>query len=440
MTDYPCAPLLTELDEADSSEGGIDPLGTEPIAEELGVRLSPGVRERQNHPRFLTAGAVSLWICEGYSPDTTARDGISPPWLVFEWYVVEGLVRSRGTNGKDIAGLPGRNKATLALKDRVPLSSRRYLKTPSVFGFHGIYRLLARTLRIEQDGNLGERGFELLTLWSKEQRLQGFWGTSDGEGRRIRDRLREALHDGLESGCVARSGGWSGWEFFGKHLAPYEFGRREARFLAEQLLSDPRGFRGEVMGFLTSTRGQKLWRSCFSERNFHSVLLNCASPGLATLLRAIDRYETFARLIQDAFDECLFHLTSRNARISTRELSQLACVKEARKQAGRVFALVAESLAPFDSAEVRFRHNFGALAERQSDLQWAQSLMEHHCRIQKAKPPEGKQPWVECYDDHSFRSRPLYLRDEPPVRDGSYVHFYRTNPLWSFATDLRMLR
>lgn len=122
MTDYPCAPLLTELDEADSSEGGIDPLGTEPIAEELGVRLSPGVRERQNHPRFLTATAVSLWICEGYSPDTTARDGITPPWLVFEWYVVEGLVRSRGTNGEDIAGLPGRNKATAAWKDRVPLA------------------------------------------------------------------------------------------------------------------------------------------------------------------------------------------------------------------------------------------------------------------------------------------------------------------------------
>jgi hypothetical protein len=36
------APLLTEKDYADSSEGGIDPLGTEPLADALAVRLAPG--------------------------------------------------------------------------------------------------------------------------------------------------------------------------------------------------------------------------------------------------------------------------------------------------------------------------------------------------------------------------------------------------------------
>jgi len=46
MQPYALAPLLSEKDEAESSEGGIDPLGTEPLADALAVRLAPGVRER----------------------------------------------------------------------------------------------------------------------------------------------------------------------------------------------------------------------------------------------------------------------------------------------------------------------------------------------------------------------------------------------------------
>jgi len=440
---YPSAPLLTERDEIDSVEGGIDPLGTESIAETLGVMLSPGVRERQLHPRFLTAMAVSMWLCEGYPIDMTAKDGASPPWLVFEWYAVEGLVRSRGKNSNDIKGLPGRNKAATALKDGAPLSARRYLKTPSVFGFHGIYRQLARNLRIEQDGNLGECGFELLSIWAKEQGLEGFWGTQSGKGRKIREHLRGALQDGLDAGCVDRGGGWSGWGFFGDHLAPYEFGRQEARFLASQLLADQKGFRGEILHFLVSERGQKIWRTRLSERDFHAALFKRATPGLAELLLAIDRYEAFARLLEDAFDECLFEITCRNKRVkrvSTAELGKLSCVKRACQEVPKIFAAVEESLAPFNSTALDLKQAFGELAVRQSSQQWSQSLMDHHCRIQKEKPPDGKQPWVECFDDHTFRCRPIYLEDAPPRNDGSYVHFYRTNPLWSFANDLKMVR
>jgi nucleotidyltransferase/DNA polymerase involved in DNA repair len=47
MQSYALAPLLSEKDETESNEGGIDPLGTEPLADALAVRLVPGVRERQ---------------------------------------------------------------------------------------------------------------------------------------------------------------------------------------------------------------------------------------------------------------------------------------------------------------------------------------------------------------------------------------------------------
>lgn len=190
------APLLTEKDEAESAEGGIDPLGLYTIADTLGVRLVPGVRERQVHPRFLTAIAASLAVCGDLGDEAIAVDGISEPWQVFEWYVVEGLART--AESSETVGLPGGQKAASAIADGVPMSAKRYLKTPSVFGFHGIYRLLARTLGIEQAGRLGDVGFELLNVWSKERGLEGFVGTAAGPGQAVRRQLLEAVEAGLE--------------------------------------------------------------------------------------------------------------------------------------------------------------------------------------------------------------------------------------------------
>ncbi len=179
MEQFPLAPLLTEIDPVEAAEGGIDPLGTEPLADMLAIELSPGIRERQQHPRFLTAIAVSLSLCGEFGTDDISGDGVTEPWLVFEWYVVEGLVRTRGQKEADIQGLPGRLKAARAIADGVALSAKRYLKTPSIFGFHGIYRLLARTLEIEQGEQVGERGYKLLNIWAKEQELDGFLSTAN---------------------------------------------------------------------------------------------------------------------------------------------------------------------------------------------------------------------------------------------------------------------
>jgi hypothetical protein len=85
MENFALAPVLTEKDPMETAEGGIDPLGTEPLADALAVRLAPGIRERQRHPRFLTALAVSLEVCSSFDEETLAADGVSAPWQVFEW-------------------------------------------------------------------------------------------------------------------------------------------------------------------------------------------------------------------------------------------------------------------------------------------------------------------------------------------------------------------
>ncbi len=436
-------PLLSETDPRASAEGSIDPLGMYAISDALAVRMIPGVRERQRHPRFLTSIAVSLSLSTEFDDETVAADGVSEPWQVFEWYVVEGLVRTT-KESKLLRGLAGQDKASRAIKDRVTLSAKRYLKTPTVFGFHGVYRALARDVEVERADRLGETGYALVTAWEKEQGLVGFCGSGNGPGKAKRRMLFNAVRDGLEKGAVARKGGWNGWQFFSDHLGIYEAGKREARVISRALLSPTSGYRKEVLGFLVSSEGQEIWAEGFarkepSERRFHEELLPVASPGLKELLRTIGAYERFCRFLQDAFDDCLQRMSQYQQRIQPHELAELKGVTRAAEGIPTIFTEVAERLSSFGEA-VRFQESFSGLAERVTSLEWLERLLEHHRRIQYSKPPAGKAPWFDRFDDGSCMIRTGYLRDAGGRYDDAYVHAHRTRSLWSFACDLGMVK
>ncbi len=435
-------PFLSEADPRISAEGSIDPLGVYAIADALAVRMIPGVRERQQHPRFLTSIAVSHLLCSEFPDDLISADGVSEPWQVFEWYLVEGMVRTTKEKGL-LRGLPGQDKAAVAIKDGVPLSAKRYLKTPTVFGFHGVYRALSRDVEVERADRLGDLGNALVAAWEKEQKLADFSGSGDGRGKTVRGRLVDAIQDGLESGCVARKSGWIGWQFFSDHLGIYDAGPLEARVLRDALLDPISGARKEVLEMVISSSGRELCaeelsKKFPSERRFHTALIDVASPELKQLLQAIDAYERFARLLQDAFDEVLFRLSRHQQRIKPNELAGLKGVKLAATGIPDIFTEVSERLSPFGE-EVRFQENYSDLAERVSVSEWLEKLMEHHCRVQLTKPPAGKAPWFDRFDDGSFMIRTGYIRETGGRLDDSYVHSYRTWSLWSFASDLRLV-
>ena len=85
-------PFLTVYDPIGSSEGSLDPLGLYLIADQLAMKLVPGVRERMLRVRFLTAMAVGALVTEGLQPNP--RHPETPPFLVWEWLVIEAIIRS----------------------------------------------------------------------------------------------------------------------------------------------------------------------------------------------------------------------------------------------------------------------------------------------------------------------------------------------------------
>lgn len=431
------APLLSAADLESAAEGSIDPLGLMAIAESLAGRLVPGVRERQQHPRFLTAIAVSLAVCETFDEDTVASDRRSEPWQVFEWYAVEGMVRAT-RESDDIKGLPGRDKAQQAIHDDVPLSAARYLKAPSTTGFHGVYRSLSEALHVDMNGRLDEFGHVLSDTWATEQKLKGFIGAAEGPGVARRNRLREAVEDGLKRGAVARSPGWSGWQFFADHLTPYKAGRKEARLITKSLLDPSEPFRRKVLEFLISNEGQEtLAPAVVSERRFHEALAKRSDPALSALLKAIMTYERFSRLLSDAFDDCLLAMSRGSGPTQLSAFAGAPSVKKAVAQIPDLYEDLVDRLSVADESD-RFRAAFGAVAESASPADWTERLLEHHRKIQRAKPPDGKAPWFERFDNGACVIRPAYRLDERPDRDDVYVHKYRTGSLWSFAQDLRM--
>ena len=75
-------PFLTVYDPPGSSEGSLDPLGLYLIADQLAMKLVPGVRERMLRVRFMTPMTVGALVTEGLTANP--RHPETPPFLVWE--------------------------------------------------------------------------------------------------------------------------------------------------------------------------------------------------------------------------------------------------------------------------------------------------------------------------------------------------------------------
>ncbi len=453
------APFLTQLDEEATTEGPIDPLGLAAIADELAGRLIPNQRLQPISVRFLTAMAVGAEVCRDLytNEDTVAADGVTPPWLVFEWHVLEGLVRSEGRvdalmDVEQLRGIPGIGKTRQAIAEQIPLSKDKYLVSPGIMGFHGVLKSLAKELEIVDLDNFpgmpGAGGERLLEAWVADgaEALAGFTEPGDGEGRRIRTRWRDAVKDAMQRGQVQRRAGWAGWMEIGQYLAPgHVMGEEECTVLLELLRNSPNGgFRRHVFDFICSPQ----WRKCAMfegqtgefERNVHQTMRAAAGRELALLLDAIMIYERWARLLHDAFEACLNRMTERRGKVQPSQFVSLDEVRSAGNEVRSLYMNVADHLAAVEpSVASRFADLFAYLATDGDTADWHHRLLEHHRQVQQRKPPEGKNPWFDTFDDGGVALRPAYRRPDPVEPGRGYVHGYRTKALAWFARDLGVM-
>ncbi len=424
-------PQFTLYDPVITSEGSIDPLGTYPIADDLANHLAPGVRERQRHPRFLTAIAVSLVVCGEYSEDRLAGDDKSPPWQVYEWLMVESLVKT--LDDEQLLGLPGRDKATQAIRQGVHLNAARYLSVPSVFGFHGVYRRLAKELKIEEGGQLGETGALLVSTWEQEQGLDGFYGdTPDSSGGRYRRALSSAMQKSLETATAAVKS--VSREFFSKHLAQYRGGEKELGVIHQALMSADVPLRREYLGFLNSRTGRSLAEKDEEggELKLLTTLKKKCSCEMSELLEAILAYEQFVGIIEDRFYVFLRLADTGRSFHSPKEIAEGdPSVKQALYDLPELFDQTAEMLGKYGKRD-EFSNKFERLREKISPAEWVTRLVRYHEDVQKQKPPSGKASWFERYSDGRLAARPAYRHLTKAI------HGYRAKPLLSFSKDLRI--
>jgi hypothetical protein len=426
-------PFQTAFDPPQQAEGSLDPLGLYSIADALGVRLAPGVRERQSKPRYLTLALVGYAICQGMDEVPSARR--PPAWLVYEWLVVMALVKQlQGTS--QLQGIPGRDKVRDCLGRGEAVCTSNYLKTPSVFGFHGIYRVLGvKTGLFDQDGHPLEAGRRVLQAWQQDRNLFGFFN-ADGEAGHFRRVIQRTVHASRESGQMQAPGGpLSAW--IASHLNPHQIGtiEREALWSA---LAHSDALRGEYAALLSSQDGQRQWRVADgSEAAYQAWLSDRASLPMQQLLRTIRAFERLARLLVDAFDEARWRMGGESRAVDMAWLAQGTCMQRASKESPAAFNDAVALLGEVDPlARLRLENGFSGLCEPQSSTAFAERLLAHHERVQRSKPPNGKRPWFDTFGDARVAVRPAYVQGAFAEREGHYVHAYRTRPIWNFAVDL----
>lgn len=423
-------PHLTTFDPAASSEGTLDPLGLYQIADQLATKLVPAVRERMQRIRFLTAMAVGSYATEGLEPDPEQPDCL--PYLIWEWLVIESLVRTYGDEG-DLRGVPGTQVTRRALADYGYLDYRSYLKTPRIFGFHGVYKRLAIHLGLI-DVHLGPRPAceRLVDAWARDQ---GYKGLRDAQ--QLLGKWRDAVQRGLSSRPCRTRPAWNGddWAELATALLPGNADRREKKCLTQLLHSQDE----RALGALPSiwTLQQEFDNEAYVEELLHARLRETL-PSAQSLLEAIATYEAFCRSLKDGFDLIRASASKQDARgfeipsiaDDADFVGSLAKLDHRYEQARRTLEEVDLQVAAL------FDNRFSRFAQPMDAAESARLICEHHETTQKRKSADGKRAWFDRLGPDRIYVRQQYRTFTPEIMPDHYVHDYRGRPIRKFYFDL----
>lgn len=426
-------PALTAFDPETSSEGTLDPLGLYLIADQLATKLVPAVRERMQRIRFLTVMAVGTVLTEEL--DWDADSGECEPWLVWEWLVVEALLRSP-TIAPDIRGVPGTlvTKRALAPRAHQYLDERSYLKTPRIFGFHGVYKRLAIHLGlVDVHMNPLASAEELVEAWARDQR-----SLTGQETNHVFDIWRTGLRRSLEATPPRTHTYWSSekWEQLAQAMRPDGAGKHEKKVLTQLLLNNDHrslGALSNIWSLQNEIDDDRYGEECvFAE-------LKSRVPILIPLLDAITAYEAFCRKLTDGFNLIRKHAAQADARgFKVTEIGIESTFVEAVADLSSAFESAYATLQAFDGRLAsEFDDRFRTFAEPMESSEIAVALCAHHESIQRGKSESGKRTWFDRLGDDRICLRQQYRESISDPMPDRFVHDYRARPIRNFYKDLR---
>ena len=429
----PSFPFLTTYDPPGTSEGSLDPLGLYRIADQLAVQLVPAARERMQRIRFLTAMVVGSFVLEDLEGSPRHRD--ASPYLVWEWLVVEALIREISDDAS-IRGVPGTGVTRRALAQHEYVDARSYLKTPRIFGFHGVYKPLAVHLGL-LDVHLGPgpNAERLADAWARGRGLAGIAGA-----KTLWARWQATVNRSLNHAPPRTSALWnrSEWRELAEAFAPEAAGAEEKQLLGELLLSSDE----RQLGALPD-----LWRlqenyesDALQEEALHTDLEQHA-PAYGALVEAIRTYEAFARGLQDGFDALRAEAAGPDARgyvvprIARNEDFRRS-VRGLDERFSAAHRALGEITPTTISLQNLFDERFRKLAEPMDAQACAVALCEHHEAVQQAKSAEGKRPWFDRIGADRIYIRQAYRIPQRAIASERYVHSYRGWPIHRFRADV----
>jgi hypothetical protein len=421
-------PFVTDADPDVSAEGSIDPLGMGRIADRLADAVAPEVTARMFRIRFITAISVCSSLLE--EPADLISEGGTPAYLAFEWIVVEAFARRLPASGT--GGVPGIRKARSRVSDRRRhLDGASYLEVPKVFGFHGVYKRLARDLElVDDDFTPLPRADVLVTTWERQQNLDGFACQRRGTpGGRLAAALKAEVQRALDQEGVRLSPTSRWWQDISATLAPGDAKAMERRRLWEWLTDERHPVRTELATLLAKDRARPGTERSITEH----LLTTTLSTDLRARLRAISAYEAAMRPLDD-----IFGLLRSIASQRTPSMVRIADAARNPRMATPVRALPLAMRAAGDGLEelglgAELESAFGQFVDSRSTQQMIEAVLDRHDVVQADKQ---KRSWFER-DATGFAVRGVGRLDEPFEEGVEYIHPYRLRTLRSFASDLR---
>ncbi|MHB0980403.1 MAG: hypothetical protein ACYC5Q_10110 [Thermoleophilia bacterium] len=423
-------PTLSEVDPEAPGEGSLDPLGLAPVADRLADLLAPDVRARMYRIRFVTAIAVGVVVTEALW-DEPAVDGVSTPPICFEWVVLESFVRKAAETGA-LEGyrIPGSGKATAVIAQGKRLGAGNYLKTPSVFGFNGVYQPLARGMRVVDDKRMcGERTGELVSAWERDQSLSGFLDSRPGSrGAQLRSWLTDATRAALREGYCAAAPASHLWTRVAGSLAPLRSGAEERALLRAWLLDPDQAVRHELAVALEGLPAAE------EEPFLLRAVCARASTPLRQRIEAVLAYEAFCGRL-DAVFGTLRHVSTLQGTqpVTLASASSSSVVQQAARELPDAYRRLAAALEQVELAAA-VTDGLAVFAEHLAPGDLAEEVLGRHTTVQRDK---GKREWFEQYGPGLVVRPPYRQNDAVEIRDDRFLHPFRVNALWQFMEDTR---